>query len=88
MPSETADRGEELYVVEVNGVKSSEHRIFIEALKCGMELKRCFPRSEVKLRDAGVRYNEATAPKRSCGIRSGGQMGVSRTPLSVLPLEN
>jgi mitochondrial fission protein ELM1 len=34
MPSETADCSEELYIVEVNGVKSSEHRIFIEALKC------------------------------------------------------
>jgi hypothetical protein len=28
---------QELYVVEVNGVKKSEHRIFIDALKCGME---------------------------------------------------
>src|ERR1700676_3722960 len=53
MPSETADRSGELYIVEVDGVKNSEHRIFIEALKYGMELKRCFLRSEVKLRDAG-----------------------------------
>jgi mitochondrial fission protein ELM1 len=43
---------QELYVVEVDGVKKSEHRIFIDALKCGMELKRCYPRSKVKLRDA------------------------------------
>jgi hypothetical protein len=82
MPSETADRGEELYIVEVNGVKSSEHRIFIEALKCGMELKRCFPRSEVKLRDArgNVPDKDTAAPKLIWGIRSGGQAGVSRLP--------
>ena len=80
MPSETADRGEELYIVEVNGVKSSEHRIFIEALKCGLELKRCFPSSEVKLRDADekVPVKDTAAPKRIWGIRSGGQVGVSR----------
>ena len=30
---------QELYVVEVDGVQKSEHRIFVEALKCGMELK-------------------------------------------------
>jgi len=79
MPSETVDRSEELYLVEVNGVKSSEHRIFIEALKCGLELKRCFPRSEVKLRDAGEKapLKDTAAPKRVWGIRSGGQVGVS-----------
>jgi hypothetical protein len=43
---------QELYVVEVDGVQKSEHRIFVEALKCGMELKIRFPRSKVKLRDA------------------------------------
>ena len=71
MPSETADRGEELYIIEVNGVKSSEHRIFIEALKCGMEPKRSFPRGEVKLRDASenVSHNDAAAPKRDWAIR-------------------
>jgi hypothetical protein len=76
MPSETADRSGELYIVEVDGVKNSEHRIFIEALKYGMELKRCFPRSEVKLRDAGENMprNDTAAPKRIWGIRSGGQV--------------
>jgi hypothetical protein len=44
---------QELYVAEVDGVKRSEHRIFVEALKCGMELKRRYPRSKVKLRDPG-----------------------------------
>jgi predicted DNA-binding protein (MmcQ/YjbR family) len=43
---------QELYVVEVDGVQKSEHRIFVEALKCGMELKIRHPRSQVKLRDA------------------------------------
>jgi mitochondrial fission protein ELM1 len=76
MPGETADRSGELYIVEVDGVKNSEHRIFIEALKYGMELKRCFPRNEVKLRDAGENMprNDTSAPKRIWGIRSGGQV--------------
>ena len=52
MSDNTAKRREELYVVEIDGVKNSEHRTFIEALKCGMELKRCYPRSDVKLHDA------------------------------------
>jgi hypothetical protein len=34
----------ELYVVEIDGVKQSEHRVFIEALKRGLELKRQYPR--------------------------------------------
>jgi hypothetical protein len=41
---------QELYVVEVDGVQKSEHRVFVEALKCGMELKVRHPRSKVKLR--------------------------------------
>jgi hypothetical protein len=43
---------EELYVIEVDGIRTSEHRIFIEALKRGLEVKRQYPRSDVKLRDA------------------------------------
>jgi hypothetical protein len=42
----------ELYVVEVDGVRKFEHQVFVEALKCGMELKVRYPRSKVKLRDA------------------------------------
>jgi hypothetical protein len=45
---------QELYVVEVDGIKKLEHRIFIEALKYALELKRCYPRSHVKLRDADL----------------------------------
>ncbi len=60
----------ELYVVEVDGVRKSEHRIFIEALKRGLELKRQYPRSDVKLRDA---YNNPQregnpVPQRMWGI--------------------
>jgi hypothetical protein len=60
MSNELSSRNQELYLVEVDGIKKSEHRVFIQALKCGMELKRRYPRSEVKLRDAGenVRLNE------------------------------
>jgi hypothetical protein len=43
---------QECYVVEIDGIRKSEHRIFVEALKCGMELKRRYPHSAVKLRDA------------------------------------
>jgi hypothetical protein len=43
---------EELYVVEVDGIRKYEHRIFIEALKRGLELKQQYPCSDVKLRDA------------------------------------
>ena len=80
MPSETADRSGELYIVEVDGVKNSEHRIFIEALKYGMELKRCLPRSEVKLRDAGENMprNDTAAPKRIWGFGPVGKCAKSR----------
>jgi hypothetical protein len=43
---------QEHYVVEVDGIRKSEHRMFIQALKYALELKRCYPRSDVKLRDA------------------------------------
>jgi hypothetical protein len=42
----------ECYVVEIDGIKQSEHRIFVEALKRGFELKRQHQHSAVKLRDA------------------------------------
>jgi hypothetical protein len=52
MPNEPAKCRDEVYIVEVDGVKRSEHRVFVEALKCGMELKIRYPHSKVKLRDA------------------------------------
>ncbi|MGE5816785.1 MAG: hypothetical protein ACM37Z_02100 [Deltaproteobacteria bacterium] len=41
----------ESYVVEIDGKIRSVYRIFIEALKAGMELKQKFPHSHVKVRD-------------------------------------
>ena len=52
MSDNIANNRGELYIVEVDGIKKSEHRVFVEALKCGMELKIRHPRSQVKLRDA------------------------------------
>jgi hypothetical protein len=42
----------ESYVVVIDGTIGSVHRIYIEALKAGMELKRKFPRSQIKVHDA------------------------------------
>ena len=36
----------ECYVVEIDGIKQSEHRIFVEALKCGFQLKRQYPHAQ------------------------------------------
>jgi hypothetical protein len=51
MSNNIANNRDELYIVEVDGVKKSEHRVFVEALKCGMELKIRHPGSKVKLLD-------------------------------------
>ena len=63
----------ELYVLEIDGVKQSEHRVFIEALKSGLELKRQCPRSDVKLRDAheNTQHDGTPVPKRTWGIGRG-----------------
>ena len=60
----------EFYVVEIDGVKQSEHRVFNEALKRGLELKRQYPRSDVKLRDANDNASRdgAPAPNRTWQI--------------------
>jgi hypothetical protein len=52
MPNLTNPIPEELYVIEVDGIRRSEHRVFVKALKRALELKRQYPRSDVKLRDA------------------------------------
>ena len=69
----------ELYVVEIDGVKQSEHRVFIEALKRRLELKRQYPRSNVKLRDANDNASRdgAPAPKSNPADRSGKRRGTS-----------
>ena len=45
----------ESYVVEIDGKFGSVYRIYIEALKAGMELKQRFPKCEIKVHDAGNR---------------------------------
>ena len=39
------------YVVEVDGIATAEYRIFVKALKAGLQLRQEFPNSAVKLRD-------------------------------------
>ena len=46
------DVPQERYILEIDGIPRSEHRIFIEALRAGLLLKQQFPRSTVKLHDA------------------------------------
>jgi DMSO/TMAO reductase YedYZ molybdopterin-dependent catalytic subunit len=42
----------ESYVVEIDGKIESVHRIYIEALKAGMELKQKFAHSHIKVHEA------------------------------------
>ena len=76
MSDNIADNRDELYIVEVDGIKKSEHRVFVEALKCGMEFKISHPRSNVKLRDGD---NNVPSPRRTWGI---GQATVGE-PLAI-----
>ena len=48
---ETNDWSHEWYVVEIDGKVTSGYRVFIEALKAGMELKQKFPLSLIKVHD-------------------------------------
>ena len=48
MPNLTNPIPEELYVIEVDGIRRSEHQIFVKALKRALELQRQYPRSDVK----------------------------------------
>jgi hypothetical protein len=45
----------ESYVVEIDGKIGSVYRIYIEALKAGMELKQRFPERQIKVHDADNR---------------------------------
>jgi hypothetical protein len=76
---------QELYVVEVDGVQKSEHRIFVEALKCGMELKIRYPRSKVKLRDAdsNAPTNGSNVEKRTWNIGRSSDDGYSASWLRL-----
>jgi hypothetical protein len=42
----------ESYVVEIDGKIKSIYTVYVEALKAGMDLKRMFPLSLIKVRDA------------------------------------
>jgi hypothetical protein len=41
----------ESYVLEIDGKIEAVYRIFVEALKAGMELKLKFPQSQIKVHD-------------------------------------
>ena len=74
MPNLTNPIPEQLYVIEVDGIRRSEHRIFVKALKRALALKRQYPRSDVKLRDAheNTQQHDGTpVPKRTWGIGRG-----------------
>jgi len=45
----------ESYVVEIDGKIGSVYRMYVEALKVGMELKQKFPGSHIKVHDADNR---------------------------------
>jgi hypothetical protein len=45
----------ESYVVEIDGKIGSEYRVYVEALKVGMQLKQKFPHSHIKVRDSDNR---------------------------------
>ena len=81
MSNNIANNRDELYIVEVDGVKKSEHRVFVEALKCGMELKIRHPHSKVTLRDAddNAPPTGVFARRRTWGI---GQANVGE-PLAI-----
>ena len=49
------DLSHERYVLEVDGIAKAEYRIFVKALKAGLQLKQELPNSRVKLRDVDDR---------------------------------
>ncbi len=60
------DFSQECYVVEVDGIARMEYRIFVKALRAGLQLKQQLPNSRVKVRDAG----EEAPTKTDCGGQS------------------
>jgi hypothetical protein len=47
-----SDPSHERYVVEIDGITKSEYSVFVKALTASLQLKREFPNSNIKLRDA------------------------------------
>jgi len=45
----------ESYVVEIDGKIRSVYRMYVEALKAGLQLKQKFPHSHIKVHDADNR---------------------------------
>ncbi len=46
------DPSQERYIVEIDGIAKFEYRVFIIALAVSLQLKKEFPTSSIKLRDA------------------------------------
>jgi hypothetical protein len=47
----------ESYVVKIDGKIGSVYRIYVEALKAGLELKQKFPHSQIKVHDAEMSFS-------------------------------
>jgi hypothetical protein len=50
------DASAELYVLEVDGIPQLEYQVFVQALSHGLQLRRDFPNSRVKLRTTDLRH--------------------------------
>ncbi len=46
------DSSQERYIVEIDGIAKFEYPVFVIALSVSLQLKKEFPTSSVKLRDA------------------------------------
>ena len=46
------DPSQEHYIVEIDGIAKFEYRVFVIALSVSLQLKKEFPTSSIKLRDA------------------------------------
>jgi hypothetical protein len=53
----TADLPNECYVLQLNGEVKSEHRLFLDALRAGLQLKQMFPHSDVKVREQRTAFH-------------------------------
>ena len=50
----------EYYVLQINGEVKSGHRLYVDALKAALQLKRQFPLSVIKVRDTSDRMEVPT----------------------------
>ena len=49
------------YLVEIDGMTTSEHLVFAEALRVGLRLRQQFPHSDVKVRETNTSTHTADA---------------------------